>query len=754
MKKSGRLSLAYCLFIACLVADPATAQQRLLPLPVGADAYRLWDKWPQQRLGARAYMRSTYDRSGRNESADASHFLFMKKEDQNVTLDVAGRGVLYFVRTNHWHGSPWHYIIDGKDNIVKETGTDDPVHAKKNLLSTNFIPAAAFPQPLNWTWEVTKGADLVWTPIGFTRSLQLAYSRTRYGTGYYIYHLYADSNRLSRPIRTWNSTQAPDKDILDLVSRAGTDIAPKNIHKKTGTLLLNKPALLVVDIKAVSSRIRALKFIVPADKAIELERIRLKITWDNRPQASVDAPLCLFFGAGTLYNRDQKEFLVKSFPATIRFDYVSNKAELACYFPMPFFRSARIELENIPESNTSIQYEIRYEADPVPVRQNAYFHASYKDMPVPEPGKDLQLLDTKGIEGAENWSGSFVGTSFIFSHSGNLKTLEGDPRFFFDDSQSPQAYGTGTEEWGGGGDYWGGLNMTLSFAGHPVGAREKTVAKNEKDLIQSAYRFLLADLMPFGRRAVLQLEHGGENFSSDHYETIAYWYGLPAASLVLSDSLDIGSAASEQQHAYFSPGASAPETIRSRYEWSIDSFPAVVWGMDIKTIPGYVIGKEIYPAHNEDGRSTNGISEFTLKLHPQNQGALLRRTLDYSFPNQKAEVFVSGTGNDIWQWAGTWYLAGSNTSVYSDPPGELDARNNVVQTSNRRFRDDEFLLPAYLTTGKRAIRVRIQPVPDTTPLYPGFSFPRKNAWSELRYNLYSYVLPDFTPAPQPKLFVK
>jgi len=33
-------------------------------------------------------------------------------------------------------------------------------------------------------------------------------------------------------------------------------------------------------------------------------------------------------------------------------------------------------------------------------------------------------------------------------------TRSKDPRFFFDDSQTPQAYGTGTEEWGGGGDYW------------------------------------------------------------------------------------------------------------------------------------------------------------------------------------------------------------------------------------------------------------------------------------------------------------
>lgn len=716
-------------------------------IPIGSDAYRMWNKWPQQRIGVRAYMRSTYDRSGGNESADASHFLYMKKEDFNVTLDVAGTGVLYFVRTNHWHGSPWHYVIDGKDNIVRETGTSDPVNAKKVFETTEFIPATAFPKPLNWTWGTTKGADLVWSPIAFKKSLQLAYSRTRYGTGYYIYHLYADTSRLSRPVNSWDITQSPDKDITELIALAGTDIAPKKIKKNTGKIKLDKETVTIADIKTSASVIRAVKFSLPVTDAIELERIRLKITWDGASQPSVDAPLCLFFGAGTFYNRENKEFLVKGFPINIRFDSVADKMELACYYPMPFFRSARIELAGIKPGNTILQYEIRYEGSELSPNQSAYFHATYNDILHPEPGKDLQLLDTRGMEGQQNWSGSFVGTSFVFSHEGNLGTLEGDPRFFFDDSNTPQAYGTGTEEWAGGGDYWGGQNMTLPFAGHPVGAREKKLAKNDKDLIHSAYRFLLADLMPFGKRAVIRLEHGGENMSPEHYETVAYWYGLPAASLVMTDSLDIGSAESERQHNYSSTNASDTVSVFSRYEWGIDVFPEKVWGMDASKINDYdnLKGKEIYSAHWEDGRYTRGVSEFTVKLDPANKGALLRRKLDYSFPNQRAEVYIAdaAAGNDQWELAGTWYLAGSNTCVYSDPRGELDLRKYVVQTSNRRFRDDEFLIPSSLTAGRSAIRIRIKHIPDDTELFPDYRFPRQSAWSELRYSIYNYMLPDF-----------
>src|SRR5437763_17124030 len=88
-------------------------------IPVGLDAYRMWDHWAYQRIGARAYMRSTYDRTGGNEGADASHFLFQVAEDSNVTLDLEGAGVLYFTRYNHWHGSPWHYVVDGKDHVPR-----------------------------------------------------------------------------------------------------------------------------------------------------------------------------------------------------------------------------------------------------------------------------------------------------------------------------------------------------------------------------------------------------------------------------------------------------------------------------------------------------------------------------------------------------------------------------------------------------------------------------------------------------------
>lgn len=668
----------------------------------------------------RAYMRSTYDRMGGNEGVDASHFLYQHSNEFNVTLDVEGPGVLVFSRYNHWHGSPWHYVVDGRDHVIQETSSRDPLHP---IVDSRFQPSAPFPPPLNFTWASTKGADLIWTPIPFEKSFQMAYTRTHYGTGYYIFDKFVPDVALTHPLRSWDESDVPDQRVLDLINKAGSDIAPKTgIERITKNFDLPAGGSVAVAGLKGNATIRALEFSIPRDQAPEFKNVRLRITWDDRKDPSVDAPIALFYGAGTLYNRDNRTFLVKAFPVNIRF--TEDRVYLACYFPMPFSRSARIELVSAGHAIEGIESSVRYTPQPMSLSQTSYFHATYRDFPHPVLGEDMFLLDTRHVESGGDWSGHLVGTSFIFSHDANLGTLEGDPRFFFDDSLTPQAQGTGTEEWGGGGDYWGGLNMSLPFAGHPVGARSAKTAVSDEDKIESAYRFLLADLMPFGKNAVIRLEHGGANDSDQHYETVTYWYGLPSPSLVQTDQLQIGDTESERVHHYLSPKSSAPYTITSRYEWGVDTLN----------------GKEVYPSETDHGRTTKGISEFKMQLRRDNVGVLLRRKLDYKFPNQRAEIYVANQRGAKWKFAGIWYLAGSNSSIYSNPKEELGTTEHEVRTSNRRFRDDEFLISRALTGGKSEIWVRVKFTPANRPLYPGFPL-GEQAWSEIKYMAYCFVLP-------------
>jgi D-arabinan exo alpha-(1,3)/(1,5)-arabinofuranosidase (non-reducing end) len=622
-------------------------------IPIGYDAYRELDALPRVRIGDRAYMRSTYDRTGANEAADASHYLRQDDDGTYVTMDVAGTGYLAFARANHWHGSPWHYRVDGIDHVVRER--DD-----------HLEPANAFPAALAPTWQTTQGADVSWVPMPFEQSLSVAHELTHYGTGYYIVHLLAE-----QPVHTWHEEPAPF-DVLGMFTQPldppGEDVEGTDVLELAGPGTIRELAI---------------------DAPVAIEGAHLVVHWDGRAQPSIDAPVPLVFGAGTL--TQQRGTIVDGMLARVVRD--GDRLHATLRFPMPFAAGARIELAGA-----------RLRARVVHGRGDGmYLHATYVDHGVPVPGEDLAVLDTSSIEGEDRWCGTFNGMSFTFSDRGDLGTLEGDPRMFFDDARSPQGQGTGTEEWAAGGDYWhGGQIMTLPLAGHPTGAP-----------LESAYRMLIADAMPFGARARIQLEHGGSDESTEHYTTVAYWYGRPGACLVLTDTLELGDPDDEARHHYKGGGA---YLLTARWDG----------------------GDTTETTHTV--RTTRDASEFTLAIDPANRGVLLRRTLDAAYADQRALVWIAADEHSVFELAGTWYTAGSTSVVFSDPPGELDPGEHAVEiAADRRWRDDELLLPPRLTEGRAAIRVHVQYTGAPHAMFPGGPTP-PGAWTEARYQAYSYVL--------------
>src|SRR6185369_14210404 len=160
------------------------------------------------------------------------------------------------------------------------------------------------------------------------------------------------------------------------------------------------------------------------------------------------------------------------------------------------------------------------------------------------------------------------------------------------------------------------------------------------------------------------------------------------------------------------------ERLSSHFELGIDHIP-LLNGLE---------SKPIHSAVSDDGRRTKTSTEFTLKLTNSNLGVLLRRRLDLNYPNQKARVLVSkAEGPPEWQEAGIWYTAGGNPAVFGDPLGlpkdslkahpELAAPAHIVWSSNRRWREDEFMLPRQLTQGHNRIRVRLEFQPVAIPLF-------------------------------------
>jgi len=152
----------------------------------------------------------------------------------------------------------------------------------------------------------------------------------------------------------------------------------------------------------------------------------------------------------------------------------------------------------------------------------------------------------------------------------------------------------------------------------------------------------------------------------------------------------------------------------------------------------------VLPTMTEIGRHTTGTTELSMHLTPSNLGVLLRRLDDCAFVDQKADVFVSDDRDGApFVRAGTWYAAGSNSVVYANAAAETGADPGVVQTSDRRWREDEMLLPRALTEGRDAIRIRLVFVPTAKPLVPGGAVGMQG-WSEFRYRAFVWRMP---PAP-------
>src|SRR5260370_10245909 len=136
-----------------------------------------------------------------------------------------------------------------------------------------------------------------------------------------------------------------EADVRALIGRAGRARVPRpgtpegkkaDVAEKSGKVALAAgEAVNVARLTEAPAMLRALEFDVPKEAALEFGRARLRVTWDGREQPSIDAPVALFYGTGTLYNRDGREFLVKAFPLHVRDD--GKPVHLACYFPMPFF---------------------------------------------------------------------------------------------------------------------------------------------------------------------------------------------------------------------------------------------------------------------------------------------------------------------------------------------------------------------------------------------------------------------------------
>jgi len=245
--------------------------------------------------------------------------------------------------------------------------------------------------------------------------------------------------------------------------------------------------------------VRRLWITVASSDPQYLRRLAVKMYWDGEATPSVAAPLGDFFGNG--FSKRQYTALVMG----------ESSGGFYCYLPMPFRRHARIVVENgTGRPVDAFYYNIDLLTGVSLSRDVATLHAWWhRDSRTTRRAPHL-VLRASGRGGGE-----FVGLSLnVESYAKNLSFLEGDEIWTVDGERRGQ--GTGTEDYFNSGWYFD--EGTYAAAFHGLIVKDDTAGRI------AAYRWHIADPVPFRDSIRVELEHGTENEEVADYATMAYWY--------------------------------------------------------------------------------------------------------------------------------------------------------------------------------------------------------------------------------------
>jgi hypothetical protein len=253
-------------------------------------------------------------------------------------------------------------------------------------------------------------------------------------------------------------------------------------------------------------------FTIAHDAPYYSRLLTLRIYWDGEEHPSVECPVGDFFGIG---HGVDKPFV--SIPIRVSSDGRARN----CYWPMPFRKSARLTVTNESDQRCgAFYYYIDWQKHKSLPNDRAYFHAMYRQEYPCVMGRNYLLADLEG-------RGHYVGTIQSVYHSSAGWYGEGDDFFFIDGGTEPQLRGTGTEDYFC--DAWGFRQQDGPFYGTPLWEGYNTGDRG------TAYRFHIADPVPFRQSLRVEIEHkGSQSFPDgtgsgfiereDLMSSVALWY--------------------------------------------------------------------------------------------------------------------------------------------------------------------------------------------------------------------------------------
>ncbi|MBE7170308.1 MAG: DUF2961 domain-containing protein [Williamsia sp.] len=448
---------------------------------------------------------SSYDTTGGNDDGFSGKYSYLKKlSDTSLLLfDVEGPGVINRI----WTPTP---SDDSLDFYI-----DDLTQAAFTIKYRDLFSGKVFPfvKPL---CNNQLGGYFCYLPIPFQRHCRIVYRGKQTQFHQIGYRLYpaktvvksfrpelaaAEKDALQRVQTLWDKRGRTVQDFWP-----GTAAAFQTAKTQFQLSPGEKHTLLQT---AKGGRI--IGFELDPSSAFEgsEKEIDLKITWDHETAPAVYCPVADFFGYA--FGKTSMQSLLIG----------SNGKKNYCYFPMPFDRSATIELiYRKPSSAKAV-------SSPLTIRATVYssnearktseegkFYAYWNNQPHVPLHQPHLFLHVAG-------KGHYVGTVL------QAQGLEPGMTLFFEGDDSTvvdgqlRMHGTGSEDYFNGGwyalmDRWDGpFSMPLS------GALDYSLPLSRT----GGYRLHLADKIPFEKEIYHSIEHGPEhNNKPAFYTSVAYYY--------------------------------------------------------------------------------------------------------------------------------------------------------------------------------------------------------------------------------------
>lgn len=250
----------------------------------------------------------------------------------------------------------------------------------------------------------------------------------------------------------------------------------------------------------------------------------LRIYYDGRDKPSVQVPLGDFFGVG---HGAMKEF------SSAVVSVSAHGLSRSCYWPIPFRQHIKVTVTNESPKYpvADFYYYLDWQKRERLPEDTEYFHAQYRQA-MPAPPGHYTILETQG-------QGHYVGTVYSVEQVELGWFGEGDDFFYIDGAETPQLRGTGTEDYFN--DAWGFHEFATPF--HGVSLYEGVFPSDRV----SAYRWHLADPIPFQKSLRLVIEHRGSVVDEttrgdiaslarsserpDWVSSVAFWYQNPVTTL-------------------------------------------------------------------------------------------------------------------------------------------------------------------------------------------------------------------------------